>query len=105
LAGIGVTAAALAGTVTVFELDAPGAIVGGTFLIVARAARPHDTTWFSVEHRRAIELTAGTAWAYLIGAFALMVVSAANRIDCRQRCERRSIRWSTDDLWHIIAIG
>jgi hypothetical protein len=77
MVGIGVTAVALAGSVTALQLDVPGAIVGGIFLIVARAARPPGTTWFSVEHCRAIELTAGTAWACLIGAFALLMLYSA----------------------------
>jgi hypothetical protein len=74
IAGLVVVAAG--GTYTALDLGAPAAIAGGVSLLVARATPPRGVSWFSAEHCRAIEVTAGTAWACLVGAFLLLFLLA-----------------------------
>lgn len=74
---LGLFGVALAGSVNALQLDAPWAIAGGLWLLAARAAPPRGIDWFSSEHCRAIEVTAGTAWACLVGALLLLMLGQA----------------------------
>jgi hypothetical protein len=73
----GIAAVAAAGILTAISLDAPAAIAAGAWLIVARATPPSGVSWFSIEHCRAIEVTAGTAWACLVVAILLLFTLAS----------------------------
>ncbi len=70
--GAGLAIVAAAGVFTALDLGMPSAIAGGVWMIVARTKPPHGCSWFSVEHCRDLEVTAGTAWALLIGGLALL---------------------------------
>jgi hypothetical protein len=74
---LGVLVVALAGSVHALEVDAPWMIASGAWLLAARVAPPRGLAWFGVEHCRAIEVTAGTAWAFLVGALALLMLGSA----------------------------
>ena len=73
---LGLFGVALAGTVNALRMDAPWAIVSGAWLLAARMAPPHGVDWFSAAHCRAIEVTAGTAWACLVVAILLLTLGS-----------------------------
>lgn len=75
--GLGMAAVLAAGTQLALQLDAPAMIIGGAWLILARVSPQHGSPWFSAEHCRTIEVTAGTAWACLIVALLLLSLLAA----------------------------
>jgi len=76
VAGLAMVTAA--GVHTALDLRASWAILGGLWLILARAAPPRGCAWWSAEHCRAIEVTAGTAWACLIAGLALLWLLSAS---------------------------
>lgn len=64
----------LAGLVKLLELDAPGGLIAGLWLIYARLAPPAGVAWFSALHCKCVHYTAGAAWALLIVALLVMMV-------------------------------
>ncbi|MBK8284485.1 MAG: hypothetical protein IPK97_06150 [Ahniella sp.] len=73
---VGLFGVALAGSVKAVQLDAPWAIASGAWLLASRVAPPRGIAWFSIDHCRAIELTAGTAWACLVVAILLLMLGS-----------------------------
>ena len=74
---LGVLVVALAGSVNALQMDAGWAIASGAWLLAARVAPPRGVEWFSAEHCRAIEITAGAAWTLLLCTFAVLMLGRA----------------------------
>ncbi len=64
----------LSGTSTAIQGDAPWMIVSGVWLVGSRTMPTKGVVWFSVEHCRAIEVTAMISWACLIATFLLLMM-------------------------------
>jgi len=71
---VGVVGVLLSGTSTAIQGDAPWMIASGAWLVGSRTMPTKGVIWFSVEHCRAIEVTAMTSWACLIAAFLLLML-------------------------------
>lgn len=74
---LGAMGVLMAGAVWSLQLDAPVMIIGGAWLILARISPLGGSAWFSAEHCRTIEVTAGTAWASLVVALLFLSLAAA----------------------------
>jgi hypothetical protein len=74
---LGVLLVALAGIHHAIQLDAPGAIVPGLWILASRLRRPAGASAFDPQHCRTIAFEAIAAWCTLLGILALMILFQA----------------------------